>query len=235
MNIAGLKRSQLEHIAQQREHLRRSPHLRWLFFEITNRCNLECRHCGSSCSSEGQSLTKEDVETTLLSVRRDRPMICLTGGEPLLHPDFWGIAECVRSSGFSWGMTTNATLIDEAAASKLRLAGMSTVSVSLDGMERSHDTLRQRKGAWRLAIRGLKALQEAGFKPQVTTVVHHENIEDLEPLYALLSEINREDVIISSKRDRADVLIDSEDYETAYTLLSEIGDNDRINIKKYEL
>ncbi len=58
------------------------------------------------------------------------------------------------------------------------------------------------------------------------------NSEDYDTAYALLSEINREDVIISSKRDRADVLIDSEDYETAYTLLSEIGDNDRINMNK---
>ena len=116
-------------------------------------------------------------------------MICLTGGEPMLHPDFFGIAGCIRDRGFSWGMTTNATLIDDAAAGKLREAGMSTVSVSLDGMERSHDALRQRKGAWQLALRGLKALQDAGFSPQVTTVIHQENYDDLEPLYELLSEM----------------------------------------------
>ncbi len=116
-------------------------------------------------------------------------MICLTGGEPLLHPDFFGIAECVKSKGFSWGMTTNATLIDEATALKLKQAGMSTVSVSLDGMEGSHDSLRHSKGAWQLAIRGLKALQKAGFDPQVTTVLHQGNIDDLEPLYSLLCEM----------------------------------------------
>jgi radical SAM protein with 4Fe4S-binding SPASM domain len=66
---------------------------------------------------------------------------------------------------------------------------MSTVSVSLDGMEESHDSLRRRKGAWRLAVRGIKALQKAGFTPQVTTVLHQGNIEDLNSLYELLCEL----------------------------------------------
>ena len=112
-------------------------------------------------------------------------MLCLTGGEPMMHPDFFEIAECIRDKGFSWGMTTNATLIDYAAALKLKDAGMSTVSVSLDGMERSHDELRQRKGAWKLALRGIKALQNAGFQPQITTVLHQGNYGELESVYKL--------------------------------------------------
>ena len=107
-------------------------------------------------------------------------MVCLTGGEPLVHPDFFDIAKRVRQRGFFWGMTTNATLIMEEAALKLKHAGMSTVSVSLDGMEESHDALRRHKGAWRRALRGLQALQKAGFKPQVTTVLHRENFDDLD-------------------------------------------------------
>ena len=188
-DIRELKRSQLERLARHRDSLRKVPHLRWLFFEITNRCNLHCRHCGSSCCSEGQSLTPGDIETTLKSIEHEKPMICLTGGEPLLHPDFFEIAGCVRSMGFFWGMTTNATLIDEECAGKLRQAGMSTVAVSLDGMEQSHDSLRQQKGAWRRAIRGLKCLQDEGFEPQVTTVVHKGNFDDLEPLYDLLCKM----------------------------------------------
>ena len=189
MSVTELKRSQLEDIARHREQLRSYPHLRWLFFEITNRCNLNCRHCGSSCTSAGQLLTVEDIETTLKTIPSDKPAVCLTGGEPALHPDFFAIAECVHSMGFAWGMTTNGTLIDKAAAAKLREAGMSTVSVSLDGMEQSHDSLRQKKGAWRLALRGLQALREAGFEPQVTTVLHRDNFDDLEPLYGLLCKM----------------------------------------------
>jgi len=188
-DVRELKRKQLGDIARHREDLRNDPRLQWLFFELTDRCNLRCRHCGSSCTAEGQLLTIGDIEATLKTIRNAGPVICLTGGEPMLHPDYFEIARLIRSMGFFWGMTTNATLIDDEAARKLREAGMSTVSVSLDGMERSHDSLRQTDGAWRLAIRGLKALQKAGFEPQVTTVVHQGNFDELEQLYDLLSEM----------------------------------------------
>lgn len=189
ISVRDLKHSQLEAVARHRDILRKSPHLRWLFFEITDRCNLECRHCGSSCSAEGQYLTVSDVKKTLESVRPVQPMICLTGGEPVLHPDLFSIAECIKSMGFLWGMTTNATLIDDKTAHKLRDAGMGTVSVSLDGMEKSHDDLRQRKGAWKLALRGIRALQDAGFQPQITTVMHQGNYNELESVYKLACDI----------------------------------------------
>jgi radical SAM protein with 4Fe4S-binding SPASM domain len=130
-----------------------------------------------------------DIEATLRSLRDERPMICLTGGEPLMHPDFFAIAELIHSFGLRWGMTTNATLIDKEAAERLKACGMSTVSVSLDGLEESHDALRQRKGAFRLAVRGIEALTEAGFMPQVTTVFHSDNFGELEALYAYLNEL----------------------------------------------
>lgn len=183
------KRSQLERVAEHRESLRATPHLRWLFFEITGRCNLNCKHCGSHCTSKGEQLTVGDVETTLQSIPNEKPMICLTGGEPMLHPDFFEIARCIQSRGYLWGMTTNATLIDEATALNLRRVGMSTVSVSLDGMELTHDSFRQKKGAWSQAVRGLKALQKAGFDPQVTTVLHRDNFDELEPLFSFLCEM----------------------------------------------
>ena len=189
MGLNRLKRMQLEQVAKHREELRANPRLRWLFFEITSRCNLRCKHCGSVCTSIGQSLSVQDVESTLASLQPDHPMICLTGGEPLLHPDFFEIAKRIRSMGFSWGMTTNATLIDEETAFQLRQTEMSTVSVSLDGLEYSHDLLRGQTGAWRLAVRGLQSLQKAGFKPQVTTVLHRGNINELEPLCALLCDM----------------------------------------------
>lgn len=189
MDVATLKRSQLQHIAEYRERLRSKPVLRWLFFEITSRCNLRCKHCGSNCSSHGEALTVTDVRNTLKTLRSEHPVICLTGGEPLLHPDFFEIANTVRDMGFLWGMTTNATMIDDRFALRLKESGLSTVSVSLDGMESSHDSLRGQKGAWRLALRGIEALKNVGFEPQVTTVFHKNNFSDLEPLYSYLCKI----------------------------------------------
>lgn len=189
MNVKEIKYFQLEQMAHCRDELRVKPSLKWLFFEITDRCNLNCMHCGSNCTAKGTMLTIDDIEKSLRSVKAERPMICLTGGEPMLHPRFFEIGRLVRSMGFCWGMTTNATLIDDEAAMKLKWTGMSTVSVSLDGMEATHDQFRQKKGAWLLAIRGLKALIKAGFKPQVTTVLHQGNFDELEQLYEFLREM----------------------------------------------
>lgn len=189
MDVANLKRSQLKDVARHRDELRRDPHLRWLFFEITNRCNLKCRHCGSSCSLEGLELTADEVKSVLDTLGIVRPMICLTGGEPLLHPSFFEIAEAVHSKSLSWGMTTNATLIDEDCADMLKRTGMGTVSVSLDGMEESHDLLRQQKGAWKRAVRGIEALQRAGFSPQVTTVFHKRNFAEFDTIYGFLCDL----------------------------------------------
>ena len=187
--VRKLKREQLRHVADHRDALRRQPCLRWLFFEITSRCNLGCRHCGSSCTAKGEMLGVADVENTLQTLTTEKPMVCLTGGEPMVHPNFFEIANRVHALGFSWGMTTNATLIDENAATALKQAGMRTVSVSLDGMETSHDLLRGKKGAWRSAVGGIEALMKAGFQPQVTTVFHRENFDQMEPLYCFLSEM----------------------------------------------
>lgn len=189
MDVLQLKRAQLDALARHRDQRRTTPRLCWLFFEITNQCNLFCRHCGSNCTPMGQALTVEDVERTLGSFHAERPMICLTGGEPLLHPDFYEIAKCVQAMGFHWGMTTNATLIDDTAAEKLKQTGMSTVSVSLDGLEQTHDMLRRQTGAWRRAVFGLQCLQRAGFNPLVTSVFHRQNIEELDAMYALLCEM----------------------------------------------
>lgn len=185
-DILEFKRAQLEEQALLRDEYRRHPPLTWLFFEVTRRCNLRCRHCGSACTGEGESLQPDDIRMVLNSLPDRKPLICLTGGEPLMHPAFEEIAETVSGLGFHWGMTTNATLIGPKQAQMLRRTRLSTVSVSLDGLPESHDRLRCAKGAWDKAVAGIRHLQEAGFDPQVSTVVHPGNLQDLDPLYRVL-------------------------------------------------
>lgn len=172
-----------------RNRLRKNPRLRWLFFELTNRCNLRCMHCGSNCTGTGEMLSVQDVCRVLDGLRGERPQICLTGGEPLMHPDFFEIAHAIKRKGFLWGMTTNATLIGKAQARMIREAGMSTVAVSLDGLEASHDALRRSKGAWKKAVEGIINLQNAGYAPQVTSVFHSGNFNEIEKTYQFLGEL----------------------------------------------
>jgi len=138
-------------------------------------------------------LSKEDIEAVIKGLNPRKTMLCLTGGEPMMHPSFFELAELVHSRGFSWRMTTNATLIDDWKAKRLKELGMATISVSLDGMEKSHDSLRQRSGAWQSAVKGIKALQGVGINPMVTTVLHSGNFGELGALYSFLDEIGIEE------------------------------------------
>ena len=191
MDMAAFKMKQLEQVAEYRRELQSSPRLTWLFFEVTDRCSLRCAHCGSSCGPRGQDLDPSLIEKVLEDVRGHglRPMVCLTGGEPLLYPHLYSAAETIRGLGFDWGMTTNGYGLTRETAQKLRECGMATVSVSIDGFERQHDALRGRKGAWRRAVDAVGSLQRAGFAPQVTSVFHRGNIGAIEPFFRFLCGI----------------------------------------------
>ena len=179
MNIIEIKRSQLEQVASIRQGLWQKPDLCWLFFEVTTRCNLHCQHCGSWCGNAGKDLEPEMVVKALNGLDPFRVMIAITGGEPMLHPAIYEIGHAIAERGFRWGMTSNATTIDNLAAGRLKDAGMRTIAVSLDGQEQTHDSLRGRKGAWRNALDGIHALIDSGFVPQITTVVHPSNLHEL--------------------------------------------------------
>lgn len=92
----------MSRLAEYRDYLRLHPKLTYLFAELTDLCNLSCLHCGSSCGgSRGRFLNTELLSRTLGEVAEDfeprTVMICLTGGEPLMHPDFFKIAGKIQS------------------------------------------------------------------------------------------------------------------------------------------
>jgi radical SAM protein with 4Fe4S-binding SPASM domain len=119
-------------------------------------------------------------------------MLCVTGGEPLLHPDFFEIMAHARDAGLAWGMTSNATLITPHVARRLARVGMRTISVSIDGLEQTHDRLRRTPGGFRRAMAGIESLLEVGAfsAVQVTTVVNHETISELDDLFRVLDELD---------------------------------------------
>lgn len=182
-------------LAEYRERLKRHPQLRYLFFELTNRCNLRCAHCGSRCGEGKPSeLDFEDVRRVLTETAAafgtEKVMICLTGGEPMLHPDFFKIGAEAARLGFFWGVTTNGTLIDTEAAEKFIKAGMGSASISLDGIGETHDRFRGRPGAFDGAVRGIREFAARGMYFEVSTVVFKENLGELPALYELLRGFN---------------------------------------------
>ncbi|MCM1468634.1 MAG: radical SAM protein [Alistipes sp.] len=191
--VTEIKKEQMKELAAYKRTLWKSPRLRNLFLELTLRCNENCIHCGSRCGEvESGELTLEQYQNFLEQVKKDfgteEIMLCVTGGEPLLRRDFFEIMSYADRLGFHWGMTSNGVLIDEAVAERLKKCGMQTISVSIDGLRKTHDTFRRTPGGYDAAMRGLNALiAQGGFQHiQVTTVVHQNNIGELEQLFQVL-------------------------------------------------
>lgn len=191
---ATIKHADMDRLADYRDYLRHNPKLAYLFLELTDCCNLACRHCGSSCDPRNSTFLDVDLTIeTLRSVAEDfdaeKIMVCFTGGEPLVHPRFFDIARSAVDCGFSWGMTTNGTLIDRHTAERLMDARMGSITVSIDGLEESHDWLRRSPGSYQRAVDGVRNLVELGIDVQVTTVVHKGNMEELEQVYTNMAEL----------------------------------------------
>lgn len=191
----NIKRKQMDAVAAYREAEFEQPILKQLFFELTIACNEHCRHCGSSCGDVQikDALTKEQWMNIVDDVARDfskKPFIAVTGGEPLLNKDFFEIMNHVHDKGFKWGMTSNGVLIDKETAKKLKEAGMSTVSISLDGTKENHEWLRQVPGCYEKTLDGIRNLVEVGFKNvMVTTVVYKKNYGELDKIREVVESL----------------------------------------------
>lgn len=201
MSNSGLgnytKKVHMKQLAEYREELRKNPQLHSLFIEMTGLCNEHCRHCGSSCGDYEvkNQLSREEIEHLLDTVKEDfdisRMRLCVTGGEPLLRKDFFEIMDYANGCGFAWGMTSNGILIDRDCAKNLKATGMRTISISLDGLRESHDWFRCVPGCFDKAVAGIEnLLSVGGFQHvQITTVVHHRNIGELEEMYETFRKI----------------------------------------------
>lgn len=229
------KRDHLSQLDAYVQDLYRRPRLKHLFVELTQRCNEHCFHCGSSCTAAGAKDELSLVEwcRVLDEVREDfdasRLMLNVTGGEPLLREDFFQIMDHANSLGFRWGMTSNATLITPQVARRLAEVGMRTISVSIDGLPKTHDRLRGLSGGYELAMQGIQNLIDVGSFShiQVTTVVNHRTMSELDALFEVMCDIDIDSwrVINLEPMGRAllrpDLMCTDDDYRRLFSFIRE--------------
>jgi len=199
MNRQAALAVRLERFIAEKERLARDHPLRYLFWEATLRCNLACRHCGSDClrdeSSRPRELSPETLKRELAAIAaiHDPRQITLAiiGGEPLVRPDIEEVGRFAAGLGFAWGITTNAMLLDAERLASLKAARLSTIAVSLDGLEDEHDALRQCNGAFRRVSEALIRLVADPFYDSFDVIccVSTLNINRLEPFVDYLGAL----------------------------------------------
>lgn len=157
--------------------------LRLVAWEITRNCNLSCMHCRASATKgpyEGELEIQTCVRVLDEIADVAKPIVILTGGEPLLRPDIFQIARYGTDKGLKVVMAPNGTLITESIAEKMAAAGIKRISVSLDGATKEiHDTFRGVPGAFEGALHGIEQAKAAGIEFQINTTITQHNLSEI--------------------------------------------------------
>lgn len=196
-----------------------------IFFELSRECNLHCAHC---LNDSGNPLHAELSHERRVSLIEDFCVsgvqeIRFTGGEPLLVPQIFDYISKIREVGLRATIGTNGTLVDTAVARYLSEAGLNVAIVSVDGLEKNHDSLRG-KGTFKKTLQGIEALKEIQIPVRVNVVAMKNNMEEIPRIVQYFSDrripvmIRR--LIPSGRATRTKEMLTAEDY---HVLRSNLG------------
>ncbi|MEK7354351.1 MAG: radical SAM protein, partial [Chloroflexota bacterium] len=150
-------------------------------------------HCRASAHKggyEGELTTDECYRVIDQILEVGRPMLILTGGEPLLRPDVLEIGKYAADKGLMVVMGTNGTLLTEETAAKLKVIPVATVGVSLDFPSAArHDDFRCMVGTFDAAMSGINNAKKAGIGIQINSTISKMNVAYLDELISLAMEI----------------------------------------------
>lgn len=170
-----------------------APVLNGFYVYLTAGCNLACQHCWLAPKYQTNGNTGGHLEVDLLRQALDEAIplgltnVKLTGGEPLLHPDFIEIVDLVSERELGLFIETNGTLLTPDLAHYLKHnSTMYFMSVSLDGANaQTHDKFRGVKGSFDKTCNAVRMLVDEGVRPQVIMSIHNENVDQMEELVQL--------------------------------------------------
>ena len=161
-------------------HSSSTPELRMIAWELTRSCNLACVHCRASAERgpyPGELSTQEVLKVMDDIALVGKPVIILTGGEPLLRPDIFDLARHGTEKGFRMVMATNGTLFTEETVEKMKTSGIQRISISLDGPDsETHDAFRKVKGSFEGSLHGIGMAKKGGLDFQINTTITKINL-----------------------------------------------------------
>jgi len=172
------------------QHLGAPLYVAW---QITNECNLACMHCIEE-SGPGKAFKDELTEAQVFSVLEQMmalevPYLSFSGGEPMLHPHFFEMAEYVCSRGSQLKVETNGHLLTAESAARLRDAGVKAVQVSLDGGSRATFNRIRVLGEFDRVLEGIRHLREAEVPIEINFSPTRFNIHEIAGVVDLAYEL----------------------------------------------
>lgn len=202
-------------------------------WDINNECNLNCKHCRVSEKNDNEKLSLKEAKSLLAECWYNGiTMLNLSGGEPFLRDDIFEILDYAEKFE-DIVITTNGTLLNEEKCKKLSTYKNIKLSISLDGLEETHDKFRRKKGAFKKVIDILPVLNKNNIKYAIKYTLSKETAKDAIELLNLVAkmgakEFNVRRVIVAGNANK-DMVLSNEEYKN---IIRELIKNCRkLNVK----
>lgn len=178
--------TQLESVSLPRR-ARRTAYAVW---ELTLKCNLSCGHCGSRAGErrDDELSPEEALDLVRQLAELGITEVTIEGGEAFLRPDWLEIARAITAHGMMCTMVTGGYGLSLETARRMKDAGIAQVSVSVDGLEETHDRIRGRAGSYRSCFQTFEHLRAAGVLYTANTQLNRLSAVELPELYERLRD-----------------------------------------------
>lgn len=190
-SYAGLYRNIIK--IQSKLNLKPPPP-RYIIWDCTRKCNLNCEHCGAAHKTYKDELSTQEVKKVIDDLyvsMKGKGMFAVTGGEPLLRKDLLEILKYAKGRNFDTGVATNGYLVNKALAKEISHIELDSIMVSLDGPEEIHNKIRRNEESFKHAVNALNEFKEAGIRQlTVSTTITTTNLKSLNSLKDTVKKIN---------------------------------------------
>ncbi|MDP8261712.1 MAG: adenosyl-hopene transferase HpnH [Candidatus Ancaeobacter aquaticus] len=169
-----------------------------LMLEPLHKCNLSCEGCGKIREFK-------DTLSDMLSLKEcfsaidesGAPIISITGGEPLIYPEIDALVSGIISRKKHIYLCTNALLLSD-FLSRNKPSPYLNINVSLDGMDTTHDAIRNRSGVFAQAIKSIKDAKKRGYRVVINTTIYSEtNVGEIVSLLTLLKSLKVNGIMLA--------------------------------------
>jgi radical SAM protein len=205
-----------------------------LAWEITRACALSCVHCRAEAipQRDPRELTTEEAMGVLDQVvDLGKPILVVTGGDPMMRRDVFDILSGAVERGLKVGFSPSATrLVTRAAIERVRDVGVDMVHVSLDGSNAEvHDAFRRVAGAYQRTREIVRDVRDVGLPLQIGTTVSRHNLDDLPAIAEVVRTIGATVwnvfFLVPTGRAQQEAMLTPREHEAVLHWLAELSES----------
>ncbi len=209
-------------------------HVVW---ELTLKCDLSCRHCGSRAGKPraAELTTSECLDVVRQLADMGAKEVSLIGGEAYLREDWDVVAAAIADAGMRCTMVSGGRSWDVERAERAVAAGVTSVSMSIDGLARAHDEQRGLVGSFSAAVASMRTLRAAGLEVTANSQLNKKSVPDLDAMLDLFADLGvtgwqiAMTVPMGRAADRPDWLLQPEDLLVLFPKLAALAERAREN------